>query len=168
MYCENKRCMLVSLKLTADFWRRCALPVIAHTFLATHPRRPTLCTETKFAPLSAPITRGNLLHDLRGEEALLLNTSLNREPREASAAIVSSQGKQGAHRGISGQPAYRYRHLPVHRHRGLYQDVGEKPTGHAQSPLTPRRDPKGGHRAARRLRLQDGRGCLLLCLPNCP
>src|SRR5215208_2766194 len=114
MYCENKRCMLVSLKLTTDFWRRCALPVIAHTFLATHPRRPTLCTETKFAPLSAPITHGNLLHDLRREDPLLLNTPLNRGPREGSAAIVSSQGKQGAHWGSSGQPPNRYRHLPVH------------------------------------------------------
>ena len=34
---RNKRCMLVSLKLGADFSRGCALPVIAQPFLATHP-----------------------------------------------------------------------------------------------------------------------------------
>src|SRR5215210_1040171 len=77
------------------------------------PPHPALCSGTKFAPLSAPITHGNLLHDLRGEESLPLNTSLNRRPRDGCAAIVSCQGKQGGHQG-SGQPAYRYRHIPFH------------------------------------------------------
>jgi hypothetical protein len=54
-----------------------------------NPPHPALCTGTNFAPLSAAITHGNLLHDLRREEPLLPNTSLNSEPREGCAAIVS-------------------------------------------------------------------------------
>jgi len=63
---------------------------IGHLLFATHACRPTLCSGTKLAPPSAPITNRNLLHDLPREEALLLNTSLNRGPSDGSAAIVSS------------------------------------------------------------------------------
>src|SRR5215211_4120669 len=77
------------------------------------PPRPALCTDTKLAPLGAPITHGNLQHGLPREQTLLLNTSLSRGSRECSAAIVSCQGKQGGHQG-SGQPAYRYSHLSFH------------------------------------------------------
>jgi hypothetical protein len=38
---------------------------IGHLFFATYPCCPTLCTATKFAPLSAPIIHVNLQHDLR-------------------------------------------------------------------------------------------------------
>jgi hypothetical protein len=34
---EGKRCMLALPKLDVDFSRGCALPVITHSFLATHP-----------------------------------------------------------------------------------------------------------------------------------
>jgi hypothetical protein len=74
----------------ADFSAGCADWRTSRLLLATHPRRPTLCTGTKFALLSAPITHGNVQHDFRTEEPLLLNTSLNRGPRDGSAAIVSS------------------------------------------------------------------------------
>jgi hypothetical protein len=52
--------MLVTVKLGADFSRGCTGTRIGHVLLATHPRRPTLCTGTKFAPLSASITHGTL------------------------------------------------------------------------------------------------------------
>jgi hypothetical protein len=38
-YLEVKLCMLIPAKLAQDFSRRCALPVIAYRFLATHPPR---------------------------------------------------------------------------------------------------------------------------------
>ena len=44
-YQEDKRCMLVSLKLVADFSRGCARPPMQPPIPATHPR-PALCTET--------------------------------------------------------------------------------------------------------------------------
>jgi hypothetical protein len=88
-------------------------PSNASTHLCDPPL-PAFCTDTKLAPLGAPITHGNLQHDLPTEEPLLLNTSLSREPREGCAAIVSPQGKQGGLRGSSGQPAYRHSHLSIH------------------------------------------------------
>jgi hypothetical protein len=42
-----------------EFSQWCAGKRIGHLLLATHPR-PSLCIETNFAPLSAPITHGNL------------------------------------------------------------------------------------------------------------
>jgi hypothetical protein len=81
--------MLASLKPGEDFSRVCA-PSNATAHLRDPTPQHTLCIGTKFAPLSAPITHGNVPHDLRREEPLLLNTPVNRGPREASAAIVSS------------------------------------------------------------------------------
>ena len=67
-----------------------AAVLMANTQSVLRTRRPALCTETNFAPLSAPITHRILQHELQREEPLLPDTSLNRGPREASAAIVSS------------------------------------------------------------------------------
>jgi hypothetical protein len=75
-------------EIGADFSRWCAHPAMQPLISATHPH-PMHCTGTNFAPLSVPIIYGNVLDDLRGEEPLHLSTSLNRGPREVSAAIVS-------------------------------------------------------------------------------
>jgi class 3 adenylate cyclase len=68
------------------------------------PRCPTLCTGTKFAPLSAPITHGILLHDLPRVEPLLPNTSLNRGPKEGFAAIVSPKGSKEDIKVVASPP----------------------------------------------------------------
>jgi hypothetical protein len=84
--------MLVFLELGSDFSRGCAWVGDRPLTFRDPPRHPALCTETKYALPSAPITHGNLQHDLPREEPLLPNTSLtslNRGPREGSAAIVS-------------------------------------------------------------------------------
>ncbi len=65
--------MLVSLKMAVDFSRVCA-PSNATAHLRDATPQHTLCIGTKFAPLSAPITHGNVPHELPREEALLLNT----------------------------------------------------------------------------------------------
>jgi hypothetical protein len=38
---RGKRCMLVTEKLDADFSVGCVLPLIAHSFLVTHPTLPS-------------------------------------------------------------------------------------------------------------------------------
>jgi hypothetical protein len=43
-----------------EFTQWCAGRRISHLLFATHPRRPTLYTGIKFAPLSAPITHRKL------------------------------------------------------------------------------------------------------------
>src|SRR5215208_3899096 len=67
-----------------------------------------------------------------------------------------------------GRSAHRHRHLPVYRHRGFYEAVGEEPQRHAGCPDPSRRPALGGHRGARWFRLQDGRRRLLRGLPHGP
>src|SRR5215216_7107481 len=74
-----RRCMLVFSQQSADYSRGCAHPATRPRISATHPRRPTLYTATKFAPLGAPITHQDFPHDLPREEPLLLNPSPNRD-----------------------------------------------------------------------------------------
>src|SRR5215217_3168924 len=57
--------------------------------------------------------------------------------------------------GTNGRCPHRHRHLPVHRHRGLHQAVGETHRDDADGPRSSRRDPPRSHRGARWFRLQD-------------
>ena len=55
IYYKAKRCMLVSMKLAADFSAGCALSVIRLAFLLTHPLRLTL---RELTPANATISKG--------------------------------------------------------------------------------------------------------------
>src|SRR5215212_8423089 len=68
----------------------------------------------------------------------------------------------------NGRPAHRHRHLPLYRHRGFNEAVGEESERHAGRPYPSRRRPLGGYRKARWFRLQDGRRRLLCGLPHRP
>ena len=111
-----------------------------------------------FSPLVSPSSRdvpvqggGRYIPGIPDEQVLQKaaiappGTWVNCGPKEGSAAIVSSQGKQGGHRG-SGQPAHRHSHLPVHRHRRLHQALGGRCPGHASCVGPPRRVTQAGHR----------------------
>src|SRR5215208_8100804 len=149
------------------------------------PSRPSTRVSTSLSvaslPVGAPLAISTEGAEERSERAPATPSSTQRQVSSRGDGISAGgddQRVKGAWGGLfwrrclivqaakggrraDDRSTHGHRDILVYRHRGLHQAVGEKRSGNAESPRSPRRAAAGRHRGSRRLRLQDGGGRLL-------